>query len=254
VAAGQTNPRGPVTKPGKNSTVFDLLKRPRRSLSWPAAFRENQSPGVRGTPKQTCQFERLTTLRTRRHPPRKLQSVGRAGVPIKPVDQVLRRFFTHRSVELLLSGLVASSNSRTPIRVMFIPGFASHGIAGRQKQISLSESKPLSKAIPIVLVLAGITHSRRTHVRVIQIPDSRTFPDCCGQTAQSKKCPSRAWLRHFLEVNPAEGHRFVSKLVDFWSCRGVSFPSDGGDSDVLVDIPDRAVFLCRRTRRTITFS
>jgi hypothetical protein len=107
VAAGQTNDRrGPVIKPGKNSTVLDPLKRPRRSLSWPAAFRENQSPGVRGAPKQTCQFERLTTLRTRRHPPRKLQSVGRAGVPIKPVDQVLRRFFTHRSVELLLSGPV----------------------------------------------------------------------------------------------------------------------------------------------------
>jgi hypothetical protein len=108
LAAEQTNDaRGPVTKPGKNSTVLDLLKRPRRLLSWPASFRENQSPCVRRTTKQTCQFERLTTLRTRRHPPRKLQSVGRAGVPIKPVDQVLRRFFAHRSVELLLPGLVS---------------------------------------------------------------------------------------------------------------------------------------------------
>jgi hypothetical protein len=35
------------------------------------------------------------------------------------------------------------------------------------------------------------------------------------QNATIEKCPSRAWLGHFLEVNPAEGHRFVSKVVDF---------------------------------------
>jgi hypothetical protein len=102
-------------------------------LSRPASFWEYQPPCVRGATKQTCQFERLAAFRPRRHPPRELQSVGRAGIPIKPVDQVLRRFFAHRSVELLLPDLLASSNSKTPVRVMFIPGFASHGIAGWQK-------------------------------------------------------------------------------------------------------------------------
>jgi hypothetical protein len=102
-------------------------------LSRPASFWEYQPPCVRGATKQTCQFERLAAFRPRRHPPRELQSVGRAGIPIKPVDQVLRRFFAHRSVELLLPDLLASSRSKTPVRVMFIPGFASHGIAGWQK-------------------------------------------------------------------------------------------------------------------------
>jgi hypothetical protein len=136
-------------------------------LSWPASFWEYQPPRVRGAPKQTCQFERLATFRPRRHPPREFQSVGRAGIPIKPVDQVLRRFFAHRSVELLLPDLLVSSNSKTPVRVMFIPGFASHGMRAGKKQISLQislfESKPVSKAIPIVVVSAEIRHSRKTH-------------------------------------------------------------------------------------------
>jgi hypothetical protein len=79
---------------------------PRALLSRPASFWEYQPPCVRGAAKQTCQFERLATFRPRRHPPRKLQGVGRAGIPVKPVDQVLRRFFAHRSVELLLPGLI----------------------------------------------------------------------------------------------------------------------------------------------------
>jgi hypothetical protein len=163
LAGGQANgPRGPVTKPGKNRTVFDLLKRPRRSLSWPASFRENQSPCVRGTPKQTCEFERLTALRTRRHPPRKLQSVGRAGVPIKPVDQVLRRFFAHRSVELLLSELVGvlqqqdsnSSDVYSRVRIcMELPAIKSKS--------PCFDRRHLREAIPIVVGCSEIRLSQR---------------------------------------------------------------------------------------------
>ena len=99
LACAQKSPHGSVIRPSNGQT-------PHESFSWPAPFREYQSPGVRRATKQTCQFERLAPFRTRRHPPRELQSIGRAGIPIKPVDQVLRRFFTHRSVELLLSGPV----------------------------------------------------------------------------------------------------------------------------------------------------
>jgi hypothetical protein len=137
-------------------------------LSWPASFREYQSPRVRSAPKQTCQFERLATFRTRRHPPRELQSVGRAAIPIKPVDQVLRRFFAHRSVEL---PAVRTCWRPHPARLQFewclFP--VSHGTelrAAKNNSPCLSRSR-LPEALPIVVVNAGIGYSRKTGSRVI---------------------------------------------------------------------------------------
>jgi hypothetical protein len=81
---------------------------------------------------------------------------------------------------------------------MFIPAFASHGIADRQKQLSLFESKPLSKAISIAVVGAKIRHSRKTHGYVIQIPEPAHIPRLLRPDGTIKKMSQPGMAETFL--------------------------------------------------------